>query len=137
MCVYESVSVCEIIHHVCAVKFYKIIIKYNYSTKKREKGIVLLSNIQNQKSWLCFLFASYRRDSKNERQRANRQSFSVLADCWTLLDADVTEGPTLVDRSNRKDVLPRGGWEIARFAALKELPINAIVNKYSLIFFSR
>jgi len=39
-------------------------------------------------------------------------------------DAGAADGSTLVDRSNGKDVLPKGGCEIARFAVLKELPIN-------------
>lgn len=71
--------------------------------------------------WSRPFFTSYRRDSKNERQRANRQSFSVAAaDCWTLIDA-VDAGPTLVDRSSGKGALPKGGCEIARFGVLKEL----------------
>lgn len=61
------------------------------------------------------------RDSKNDRQRANRQSFSGAVVLVAGPVCGAIDGPTLVDRSKGNAILLGMGCDIARLASLKEL----------------
>ena len=90
--------------------------------------------------FVIFFFRIYfhYRDSKNERQRAKRQSFSDLADFFPLADGGGddfgarVDGPTLVLRSNGSLRPMNAPWEIVRFATLKELKknLNWFISKF-------